>query len=89
MFRYRPYYLHTKWLKTLDKYNFGGILADDMGLGKTIQMLSIIVDYVETTPLEERRASIVVSPSSLALNWENEAKKFAEGLQTFRLILEI
>lgn len=78
------YYQKTgfKWLKTLDKYNFGGILADDMGLGKTIQMLSIIVDYVENTSFEERRASIVVSPSSLALNWENEAKKFAEGLQT-------
>ena len=35
-----------KWLKTLDNYKFGGILADDMGLGKTIQMLSIIAGYV-------------------------------------------
>ena len=71
-----------KWLKTLDKYRFGGILADDMGLGKTIQMLSIIMDYVQNTPKTERRASIVVSPSSLTLNWQNEAEKFTNNLQT-------
>ena len=66
------------WLKNLDEYNFGGILADDMGLGKTIQVLSVILDYVEKN--KERRASIVVSPSSLLLNWYNEAKKFAKKL---------
>ena len=71
-----------KWLKTLDTYRFGGILADDMGLGKTIQMLSIIVDYVQNTKKEERRASMVISPSSLALNWQNEANKFVGELQT-------
>ena len=70
-----------KWLKVLDQYHFGGILADDMGLGKTIQMLSVIVDYVEE-PKEERRATLVVSPSSLTLNWQNEAIKFAKELKT-------
>ncbi len=68
-----------KWLKTLESYKFGGILADDMGLGKTIQILSIISDYVEKTE-KDRKTSIVISPSSLTLNWENEAKKFAENL---------
>lgn len=29
-----------KWLKNLDDYKFGGILADDMGLGKTIQIIT-------------------------------------------------
>ena len=78
------YYQKTgfKWLKTLDRYKFGGILADDMGLGKTIQMLSIILDYVQNTKKEERKTSIVISPSSLALNWQNEANKFAGELQT-------
>ncbi len=78
------YYQKTgfKWLKELDSYKFGGILADDMGLGKTIQMLSIIIDYSENTDKKEKRASLVVSPSSLALNWQNEAKKFADKLQT-------
>ena len=35
-----------KWLKILDKYGFGGILADDMGLGKTIQLLAVILSYI-------------------------------------------
>ncbi len=71
-----------KWLKTLDKYKFGGILADDMGLGKTIQMLSIVLDYIQKTDKEKRKVSMVVSPSSLTLNWQNEADKFAGELKT-------
>lgn len=71
-----------KWLKVLDNYKFGGILADDMGLGKTIQMLSIVYDYVDRVDRKERRASLVVSPSSLALNWQNESKKFTTELRT-------
>ena len=69
-----------QWLKVLDNYKFGGILADDMGLGKTLQMLSIVVDYVQNS--RGSRTSLVVSPSSLTLNWQNEAKKFAQGLRT-------
>ena len=76
------YYQKTgyKWLKTLDNYKFGGILADDMGLGKTIQMLSIIVGYVEEE--KQRKTSIVICPSSLTLNWQNEAQKFPTNLKT-------
>lgn len=64
--------------------------------GKTIQMLSVIVDYVQNTREDKnvilgqeqlndssgKRASLVVSPSSLTLNWQNEAKKFAKELKT-------
>ena len=70
-----------KWLKNLDNYNLGGILADDMGLGKTIQMLSLIVDYVENKK-ENKKTSLVVSPSSLALNWFKESEKYANNLKT-------
>ena len=63
-----------------DNYKFGGILADDMGLGKTVQMLSIVAGYVEQE--SQRRTSIVICPSSLTLNWQNEAQKFTNGLQT-------
>ncbi len=66
--------------------------------GKTVQMLSVIVDYVQNEKEKEnknailgqeqladsscKRASLVVSPSSLTLNWQNEAQKFAQGLKT-------
>ena len=68
-----------EWLKVLDEYKFGGILADDMGLGKTLQLISVILSYVqkENSP----KPSIVVCPSSLTLNWENEVNKFAGSLQ--------
>ena len=75
----RPYQkTGFKWLKTLDRYKFGGILADDMGLGKTIQIISILLDYKQNS--DEYRTSIVVSPSSLSLNWKNEIEKFAPSL---------
>lgn len=73
----------VKWLKELDKYHFGGILADDMGLGKTIQLLSVVSAYVEEEKNKgiKPKTSIVVSPSSLVLNWQNEANKFATELK--------
>lgn len=67
-----------EWLKVLDSYNFGGILADDMGLGKTIQLLSVVLDYVQSE--EKPKPTIVVCPSSLTLNWQNETKKFTPEL---------
>lgn len=77
------YYQKTgfKWLKSLDKYNFGGILADDMGLGKTVQCISIILAYMEETEEKDKKPSIVVSPSSLSLNWKNEVEKFANNIR--------
>ena len=70
------------WLKTLDEYKLGGILADDMGLGKTIQLLAVIMSYVENTNEEERKPVLVVCPSSLTLNWKEEASKFTPSLKT-------
>ena len=67
-----------KWLANIDEFNFGGILADDMGLGKTIQILSVLLDYIKNN--KDTKTSLVVCPSSLALNWYNEAKKFASEL---------
>ena len=69
-----------KWLKILDNYKFGGILADDMGLGKTIQLLAVIQSYLETE--KKPKPSIVVCPSSLSLNWKNEIDKFAPNMKT-------
>ena len=69
-----------EWLTLLDKHGLGGILADDMGLGKTVQMLAVILSYLENN--EHTKPSIVVCPSSLTLNWENEINKFAPSINT-------
>jgi SNF2 family DNA or RNA helicase len=69
-----------KWLKILDEYRFGGILADDMGLGKTLQIIAILSSYISGTKKEERKASLVVCPSSLSINWKSEVKKFAPNI---------
>lgn len=48
------------------------------GFGKTIQLLAVILDYVQKE--EKPKATIVVCPSSLSLNWQNEIKKFTPSL---------
>lgn len=68
-----------EWLKVLDEYKFGGILADDMGLGKTLQVIAVILSYIQNE--KEQKPSIVVCPSSLSLNWQNEINKFAPEIK--------
>ncbi|MBP3255242.1 MAG: DEAD/DEAH box helicase [Clostridia bacterium] len=69
-----------EWLKVLEEYNFGGILADDMGLGKTIQLIAVILSYIQTE--SNPKPSIVICPSSLTLNWQNEINKFAPSIKS-------
>ncbi len=66
-----------RWLKTLDAWGFGGILADGMGLGKTVQMISVL--YEES--LREMSTSLILCPASLVYNWELEIKRFAPSLR--------
>ena len=70
------------WLKTLDEYKLGGILADDMGLGKTLQILTVIASYVENVNESDRKPILVVCPSSLSLNWKEETVKFTPKLKS-------
>ena len=66
-----------RWLRTLDGYGMGGILADDMGLGKTLQVLSYLLAMKENG---QTLPSLIVCPASLVLNWEEECKKFTPQL---------
>lgn len=78
----RPYQeIGYKWLKSIDEYKFGGILADDMGLGKTLQIIAIILNYINSNE-KNKKPIMVVCPSSLSLNWKNEIEKFAPSIQT-------
>jgi superfamily II DNA or RNA helicase len=74
----RPYQVHGfHWLNYLQEVNWGGILADDMGLGKTIQALSFLQHFRD---VNSRLSALVVCPTTLMFNWENEIKKFTPSL---------
>lgn len=67
-----------RWLKTLDAWGFGGILADGMGLGKTVQIISILYDE---SLKEKMSTSLILCPASLVYNWELEIRRFAPSLK--------
>ncbi len=66
-----------KWLRTLSDNSLGGILADDMGLGKTLQTIVYIAAIKEN--LNSARF-LIVCPSSLIYNWQDELENFAPHL---------
>ena len=67
-----------KWLKSLARYGFGGILADDMGLGKTLQAIAFILSEKDES---DGHTALVIAPASLIYNWEAEIDKFAPQLK--------
>lgn len=67
-----------KWLKVIEEYGFGGILADDMGLGKTLQIIALLSDELKK---KKQKPSIVVCPSSLVLNWKAEVEKWCNDIK--------
>jgi superfamily II DNA or RNA helicase len=74
----RPYQVSGfQWLNYLRDVGWGGILADDMGLGKTVQALSYLSHF---NTEHGRLRALVVCPTTLMYNWENEIKKFTPEL---------
>lgn len=85
------------WLKFLEQFGLGGILADDMGLGKTIQVLALLDRHYgeqrqegttkDKTPdtgphaAPKHSPSLIVVPRSVIFNWMDEAKKFTPNLR--------
>ncbi|MCD2421684.1 SNF2 family helicase [Niabella pedocola] len=66
------------WLCLLDQFNFGGCLADDMGLGKTLQIIAFILWQREKYG---HQTNLVVVPTSLLFNWQEELQKFAPSVR--------
>ncbi|KTC95712.1 DEAD/DEAH box helicase [Legionella erythra] len=67
------------WLQLLRESRLGGVLADDMGLGKTVQTLAHMQLEKEQGRLQN--ASLIVAPTSLVVNWFEEAKRFTPELK--------
>lgn len=77
----RPYQVSGfQWLVFLNEAGWGGILADDMGLGKTVQTLSFFQHFKDKNPDAK---FLVVCPTTLMYNWENEVRKFTPQLRHF------
>ena len=70
------------WLWFMYQYGLNGILADDMGLGKTLQALALIQKAKEKN---KKAPNLVICPTSVVFNWENEIEKFAPGLSCLKL----
>lgn len=70
------------WLWFLYKYGLNGILADDMGLGKTLQALTLLQKAKEK---DGKGVNLVICPTSVVFNWENEVEKFAPKLKVLTL----
>ncbi len=71
------------WMQALRELGAGGILGDDMGLGKTLQSLAHILAEKQAGRLD--RPALVVMPTSLIPNWQDEASRFAPHLRVLTL----
>ena len=71
------------WMQFLREYNLAGILADDMGLGKTVQTIAHILTEKEAGRLTS--PALVIAPTSLMTNWQEEAARFAPSLRVLLL----
>ena len=77
----RPYqHKGFEWMVLLAEAGAGACLADDMGLGKTLQTICFLAYQLEKNPAEKQ---LVICPSSLLYNWQQELTKFAPHLSAF------
>ncbi len=73
--RLRPYQMEgVKWLQLQRKNSHSCLLADEMGLGKTIQVLSHLLCLKVTD------RHLIIAPTSLKFNWQNEIERFTPSL---------
>lgn len=73
----------VSWMQTLAELGLGGVLADDMGLGKTLQTLAHLL--LEKQQGRLRAPALIVMPTSLLGNWQQEAARFTPDLRVLTL----
>ena len=89
----------AKWLCLHQQNGLGALLADDMGLGKTIQTLTAICHLKESLTQSNPKPlirtlfddieqnnfvkALIIMPTSLIFNWQNEILKFAPSLKVY------
>ena len=64
------------WLQQQRKNGHGCLLADEMGLGKTIQVIAHLCC------LNPNVRYLIIAPTSLIYNWQNEVLRFAPLLKS-------
>lgn len=72
----------ARFLLNVTEAGFGACLADDMGLGKTLQVISWLCHLEQAGVLGvEKGAALIVAPTSLLTNWQQELQRFAPHLR--------
>lgn len=76
----RPYQQRGfEWMYRNMQLGFGSIMADDMGLGKTLQVITLLLKLKQEGALARKKALVVV-PTGLLNNWQQEIARFAPSL---------
>lgn len=71
---------------TKNPNHFGAILADEMGLGKTLQCLTVCKSLLKPTRILQK--ILIVTPSSLTSNWNNEINRWLKSDRLFAYVVE-
>lgn len=77
----RPYQkMGAAFLHKTTAAGFGACLADDMGLGKTLQGLAWL-SHLKTSGELSDMPALIIAPTSLLGNWQDEILKFTPDLK--------
>ena len=68
-----------RWLEEMFEQGSGALLCDEMGLGKTLQAIALVCYAVE----QGFSNILIITPSSLRLNWSREFNKFTNDLNFY------
>lgn len=72
----------VRFLLNVTEAGFGACLADDMGLGKTLQVIAWLTHLAAEERIGEGKGvALIIAPTSLLSNWQEELSRFAPHLR--------